>query len=134
MWGALLLDILANNRDWCSATATGKIALRPKTFLREVFGNRRMFPFANETAGDSFQAVYKRRNGDLGLVINQEMDMVVLSAELDQLRLKVFTDTEKYFLQLREYLFGKDSTSVFGYKDQMYMQIKNAVASVANFI
>ena len=62
------------------------------------------------------------------------MNMVVLAVELDQFRFKVLADTGKYWAQVVKNLFCEYAASVFCYKDQMHMHIKNAVSSSPNIV
>ena len=50
-------------------------------------------PFlAQQTAGDALEAVHEVGDGDLGRVLHQQVDMIILAVHLDQLRLEVGAD------------------------------------------
>ena len=60
--------------------------------------------------------------------------MIVFAVELDELRLEVPADAAENIRQIAKYVFREHSTTIFGHKDQMHMQVKDAVSSPANFI
>ena len=73
-------------------------------------------------------------DGDLGRVVHQQVDVIVLTVELNQFRLEVGTDAGEYPVQVIEDFLGEHFAAIFGHKDQMHMHQEYVVLSVPNIV
>jgi len=87
-----LFDVLANDRYRSATTRGCKIRRRPQRVTPQLFGNAWILLLANHAAGHAFETVDQNRHGNLGWVIDKEMDVIMLPVEFRQLSLKVKTD------------------------------------------
>jgi len=92
----LSLDVLLQNLQGRSASRDGKIAWAPQCLIRRASKTL----FAVFPAGDTFEMVNNLRHRQLWWVLNQGMDMVGFSVELQyrkvhllSYRLERFSDT-----------------------------------------
>ncbi len=60
--------------------------------------------------------------------------MVVFTVEFHQFRLKISTDSRKEATQVINHFFGKHTTAVFGYKDQVNVHLENTMPTVPYFV
>jgi len=58
--------------------------------------------------------------------------MIIFAVHFNQLRFGVHTDLGKNVTQVLDGITIKNMTPIFSHKDQMYMQIENAMSSSAN--
>jgi hypothetical protein len=77
---------------------------------------------AQQPSGDAFERVDQRRECDLGRVVNQQVDVVVLAVELDQFGTEAVAHLDHDFFTAAQEFVGEHSTPVFGCEDQMSMQ------------
>ena len=91
---SLLFDVLADDADRRSATGCSEVGRGPKDSLPippHQFGAH----LPKASAGHALEAVHQHRHRDLGRVIHQQMDMIVLSIHLDQFSLEIRADLRK---------------------------------------
>ena len=60
--------------------------------------------------------------------------MVFLSVEFHEFCFNTGTYAAKYLLQIFKNLFGKNTTTIFCYEYQMYIQYKNTMFSILNIV
>ena len=77
---------------------------------------------AQQPSGDAFERVDQRRECDLGRVVNQQTDMVVLAVELDQLGAEAVAHLDHDFFTAAQYLVGEHFAPVYGEVDHMRVQ------------
>ena len=61
------------------------------------------------------------------------MDVILFTIELDKYRLEVTADLPKNFLHGLKMLLLEDVLPVFGHKDQVDVEVKNAMSARSNF-
>lgn len=130
----LLLNVLANHRNWRAPAATGKVRRRPQRIAPEFLLDARIILLANHPARDALEAIDQGRHRHLGRIVHQQMHMVILAVELHQFCLKVSTDAGEDHAQVIENFFGEDAAAVFGHKDQMNVHSEYTVPAVANIV
>lgn len=74
-------------------------------------------PFTEPAAGYAFQAVDQLRQRNLGRVVNQKVNVIVLAIAFDQFRFKVPADLDEDFPQVADRQFRQHITAVFGDED-----------------
>ena len=84
----LLLDVLADARQRCTAARRGEIRGRPQVPVHDgaVDSAGELLPYP--PGGDALEAVDQLGDGDLGWVVHQEVDVITLAVELLQLASK----------------------------------------------
>ena len=78
--------------------------------------------FPQQATGYALEAVDQLGEGDLRRVVDEQVDVIVLAAALDQLRLEVAAHLGKDAVQVADGEVGQHVSAVFGDKDQMDMQ------------
>jgi len=134
VWRLLLFDVLADDIDGCTAATASEVGRRPQGTAPQLLVDARVVLFADHTTGHALQAVHQRRDGDLGRVVHKQVDVIVLTVELNQFRLEVGTDAGEYPVQVIEDFLGEHFAAIFGHKDQMHMHQEDAVPSVPNIV
>ena len=98
--------------------------LTPKPF----FDGLELF-FPNHAAANALQTINQFGNTNFWWVVNQQMYMVIFAVKFHQFSFKAFA----YFNENRSHeikgFFCEHAASVFCYKDQMNMKIKNTVST-----
>ena len=130
----LLLDVLANNGNGRTAAASGKVRWRPERSTPQFLADAGIILFADHAAGNPLEAVHQYRNGHGRRIIQQQMHMVILPVELHQFRVEVLADGGEDAAQVGQHLAGEYTTSVLGHKDQMNMQVKNAMPAMSYLV
>jgi len=102
VWRLLLFDVLADDLDGCTAATASKVGRRPQGTAPQLLADARVVLFADHAAGHALQAVHQRRDGDLGRVVHQQVDVIVLTVELHQFRLEVGADAGEDVTQVVE--------------------------------
>jgi len=87
----LLFDILPDDGDRGAAAGSGEVARAPEDVLIIPGGDLRVAT-PQDPGGSALEAVHQGGDSDLGRVMDQEINMVVLAVHLDQLRLEVGAD------------------------------------------
>ena len=128
----LLLDLLANNGYRRTSTTGRKINGRPECPAPQF--NAGAVLFADQTAGNPLEAVHQCRNGHGRRIIHQQMHMVILPVELHHLRAEILADGGEDAAQVGQHLAGKHTAAVFGHKDQVNMQVKNAMPAMSYLV
>ena len=123
----MTFNILSHNGNRCSCATAGKITWRPERIAPELFPECREILFANQAAGNSFEAVHQGRNGYFRWVDNHEMHMVVSTIKFDKFSLKIRTDIGEYSTKVTKYRLGKNAAPIFCDKDQMNMHSENTM-------
>ena len=126
----LLFDVLADDLDGRTAATASKVGRRPQGAAPQLLADARVVLFADHAAGHALEAAHQRRDGDLGRVVHQQVDVIVLTVELNQFRLEVGTDAGEYPVQVIEDFLGEHFAAIFGHKDQMHMHQEYAVPSL----
>jgi hypothetical protein len=130
--GLLLLDVLAQDADGRAPAGRRQVAGRPKN--APALGPRMEVAklLAHHATGDAFEAVHQIRQGDLGRVVDQQVNVIRLPAELHQSRLEVLSHRAQDALQCRHVLLPKNTTAILRHKDQVHVDFKNAVSTLSN--
>ena len=130
-WGFLLFDVLPNKGDWRSAARSGKVAGRPKSaFPVPLFEFRE--PSAQVPRRYPLESIYELGDRHFGWIAHQEMDMVFRAIEFHKFGLEIPADILEYAPHGVQDALGEDLSAVLSYKDQMHMQVENAVPSSAD--
>ena len=90
-------------------------------------------PFSQDTGRGPFKAVYEAGYGHFRWIVHEQMNMVVLAFKFDQFRLEVLADFEKHLAQVFKNRICEHMSTVFGYKDQMNMEVKYTVPAASDF-
>lgn len=134
MWRFLLLDVLTHDLNGRTGATGGEVRRRPQRTRPEFVANARVVFLTDHAAGDPFKAIDQRRDGDLGGVVHQEVDVVILAVEFHEFSLEVGTHPGEDLAQVIEDFPGKDIAAIFGQEDQVYMHQENTVPAVSNVI
>src|SRR2546425_10181252 len=121
----LLLDVLADDRQRCTAARCGEVRGRPQVSVHDGAVDPAGELLAYAAGGDALEAVDQFRDGDLGRVVHQEVDVIAFAVELLQLRLEVLAHLAHDLFAACQHLVVEDSTPVFRHEDQMYMHRRN---------
>jgi len=100
----------------------------------KFFGNTREVLFPYHSATNTFQTVDQFRKRNLGRVSDKQMYMVILAIELYHLGFKINAHGFKYGSHELKDFFSEHATPVFSDKDQVYMQIINAMPTCSYLI
>ena len=114
----LLFDVLADDRNGRTATATGQVGRRPQRAL--PIPRLQVGPFlAQQAAGYTLQTVHEVGDRHLRRVCHLQVNMIVLAAHLKELRLEVGTDLGEDRAQPFKGVVVKHAGAVLGEKDQV---------------
>ena len=90
-------------------------------------------PGSKHTAGDSLEAIDQFGDRNLGMIVNEQMHMIVFSVEFYKGRFKILTYFGEDVPHVLKNWFGEDFAPIFCHKDQVNMHIEYAVSSMSNF-
>ena len=128
----LLIDILLDNFQRCSTARSREVAPAPEHVLPIPLLKRwELLP--KEPAGDAFQAVHQRRQGNFRREIHQQMHVIRFPVELSQFGAGGFTNAGEYIAHCFDVNAVKDAPPILRRKDQMSVQQKDAMASRSVF-
>ncbi len=125
MWRLLLFNVLADDFDGCAGAASGEVGRRPQRTAPQLLADARVVLFADHAAGDAFQAVHLRRDGDLRRIVHQQVDVVVLAVELHEFRLEVGADAGEDAAQVLDDFLGEYLTPAFGGRMSKRRKVKS---------
>ena len=89
-----------------------------------------MILLAYETGGDAFKAIHEPGYRHFGRIVHEQMHMIFFPIELHQGRFEVLADGIKDGLEIARDLPGEYGPAIFGYKDQMHVQVENTVSAM----
>ena len=91
------------------------------------------FPGAQHPTGDAFKAVDQLGQGQGWWVLNKCMDVIVLTIKFDELGGEVVADLLRSLADHLDCALTENTTSIFCYKDQMYVKQANDCSSSSVF-
>lgn len=126
--GVLVFDVLAQDGDGRTAAGASEVRRAPeRTLVKEAKQiGEGIFELAR---GCALEGVDQLGHAHCRRVVQQKVNMVCLSVKLGQCCAKVASNLREALLQVVKVCRVERTTAVFGHKDQMHMQDKNAVAS-----
>lgn len=86
-----------------------------------------------ETAGHTLHCADDFGDAERGRVLEQKMNMIDLSVELQERSSEDLADRANMLFQRRQVMSIEDASTVLGNEDQMYIQIRYARATVSKF-
>ena len=128
-----MFDVLLDDANGSPSAGRREIAGAPQNAFPEFVGKIRSF-LAEHSTRNTFQAVDKGRDGHLGWIFDQQVNMVPLSVHLNQGGLKISTDLGEVGSQAVDGFLVEHILPIFGHKYQVDVHRINAMSSVSNFL
>lgn len=124
---------MADNVQRITAAGCGEVGRGPEGAAPKVAVQIAM-AVAQDTRGSTLESVDEFGDGDLGRVVDEQMNVVALAVELHQRGIKVGADSGEDFLHGGVVGFGESNLAVFGHEDQMRMKLENTLASTPQIV
>ena len=129
MRGLLVFDVLPDDRKRCAPGRCSEVALGPQAASPQCLLDGWVVLLADQPGRNTFEAVDQAGNCHLRRVVDQQVHVIFLSVKRVEGRLKIFADRSEDLSQVLQDLLGEHEVPVFRDKDQMYVQVEDAVAS-----
>ena len=97
---ALIFDVSLDDIERSATARRSEVAGRPQGAFSVSLRQRRIL-LSEKARRHTLEAVDERRKRDLGRVICEQVNMIVLSIKLDNFRLEVGTDAAEYLTHCR---------------------------------
>jgi len=88
---ALIFDVPLDDVERSAAAGRSEVAGRPQNAFSVSLRQRRIL-LSEKARRHTLEAIDERREGDLGRVICEQVNMIVLAIKLDKFRLEIGTD------------------------------------------
>ena len=133
MWCLLLSDALPHSGDRSAAAGRGEAGRRPQGAFPVALLDVGTL-LAQQATGHALEAVHAIGDGDLGRILDQQVNVIVLAVDLDPLCLDVGTDLGEDDPQPFDDVVAEHFTAIFCSKDQVNVHLENAVPSIPNIV
>lgn len=124
----LLLDILPNDFQRCTATRSGKVAATSEHILPVPFLKFREL-LAEQAAGNALEAVDQFREFNAWREVDQQMHMIGFAIELSEFNMEAFANAGKNLPHRLDMNPLEHPPSILRREDQMGMKLKDAMTS-----
>lgn len=127
----LVLDVLANDGQWCAAARGGEVGGGPEV----VAVGSHVVVLPQISGRNPFEAVHQFRHRHFRWVLDEEVHVVVLAVELDEVCSEVHAHAVDHGSKKVEHVASENVASVLSHKDQVDVHRRNDMpASSVGFL